>query len=209
MGDLITKELVEKAYTYPEYIRLIEDLLAENKTTGTDQSPDMIDKTRLNLQRMKRITKTCLIDDALKSRIELIRHSMVWLILAEAWCGDGAQAIPYLSAMACLNPFIKLRLILRDEHPEVMEQFLTNGKRVIPKLICLNEDLQAVTSWGPRPSTANEIYLAFKNDPAKSKEEFQKDLHLWYSKDKGAAIMKELKKMLGQCQQNKTQFQQN
>ena len=62
---------------------------------------------------------------------------MDWLVLTEAWCGDAAQSLPIINKMAEVSDNITLRLILRDENLDVMDQFLQNGRsRSIPKLIC-------------------------------------------------------------------------
>ena len=37
--------------------------------------------------------------------------------------------------MAELNPAITLRIVLRDQQPELMNEYLTNGAQAIPKLI--------------------------------------------------------------------------
>ena len=37
---------------------------------------------------------------------------------------------------------IELKIVLRDENEELMNEFLTNGSRSIPKLIVLDENLE-------------------------------------------------------------------
>jgi hypothetical protein len=196
MKNVITNELIRNSYTYPDYIRLIEELLAEGKTTGPDQTLEMIELTKLNILRMKRITKNARIDEQLKKSLLGIGHSNTWLVIAEAWCGDGAQIIPYINAMAELNPKIRLRIILRDEHPEVMNEFLTEGKRSIPVFISLDEELHVMATWGPRPVHAKNIFYAYKNDMNMTKEDFHRELHLWYAKDQGKAVMNEISELL-------------
>ena len=51
------KNYIEKGMKVDEYIKMIDDLLAEGKTTGEDQSESMINYGKLNRQRMKRLTK--------------------------------------------------------------------------------------------------------------------------------------------------------
>ncbi len=196
MKNVITSELIRDSYSYPDYIRLIEDLLAEGKTTGPDQTHEMIELTRLNILRMKRITKSCRVDEKEKKIIRNIQAPSIWLVIGEAWCGDGAEIIPYLNAMAGLNSQIELRIILRDEHPEVMDEFLTEGKRSIPILISLDDDLHVTAVWGPRPTHAKNIFFIYKNDMSKTKEDFHRELHLWYGKDQGRSVMKEICELL-------------
>ena len=199
MADLIFSELAGKGYTFEQYLDLFEELAGNNMTTGPDQSREKVELTRLNFQRIKRILKTCQVPADLKEKIQSIEEPLTWLMLLEAWCGDGAQVMPYYAAVASLNPRIKFRILLRDENPEVMDRFLTDGKRSIPKFICLDREYNVLATWGPRPAPAHDIYLAFKNNPEMTKDEFHKELHLWYARDKGAAIMDEMLELFRNC----------
>ena len=51
------KSYVEKSISFKEYLKLIDDLLAEGKTTGENQSEAMFNYGKLNRQRMKRLGK--------------------------------------------------------------------------------------------------------------------------------------------------------
>lgn len=199
MVKIISRDQIDKGYTFKRYLDLVQNLVENNKTTGPDQSGEKVEMTRLNFQRLKRIQKTCRIPETLEAKIRSIDEPLTWVMLIEAWCGDGAQAMPYFAAVASLNPLIEFRLLLRDENPGLMDQFLTNGKRSIPKFICLDRDLNVLTTWGPRPAPAHEIYLNFRNNPKITRDDFHKELHLWYARDKGKAILDEMFEMFRNC----------
>ena len=192
MDMIVTAKLIDEGYTFHEYIGLIEELLTNNKTTGDDQSAGRIENSRLNLRRLTRIYRTAAIPDLLKSVIENIDEPLTWVVLVEAWCGDGAQIAPYFALLSALNPNIRFRLVLRDENPELMNMFLTDGKRSIPKFICFDSDFNVMATWGPRPTGAKKIFEAYKNSPTMTRDEFHKELHLWYARDKGQAILDEI-----------------
>ena len=121
------------------------------------------------------------------------------MVLTEAWCGDSAQNLPVIAEIAKLNPEkIKLYIVLRDENPELMDKYLTNGARAIPKLIAVNETLDKETFiWGPRPVPAQQLLLNWKNNPAdKTWDDFEKELHGWYAKDKTQTIQSEFLDLL-------------
>ncbi len=203
MESIITPALIREGYRFRDYLQLVEELVKVNATTGAGQTAEQIELTKLNLQRLKRIYKTCIINDSLKDLIGNIDHPMTWLMLVEAWCGDGAQIAPYFAALAECNPNIEFRLLLRDENPELMDLFLTDGKRSIPVFICLDDDLSVLTSWGPRPEPAHEIYMHFRNTSGMNKDEFHKELHLWYARDKGQTLMKEIYDLFINCCANR------
>jgi hypothetical protein len=180
----ISKDTIEHAMSYGEYRKMIENLLAKGKTTGPNQSEAMTEYTRKNVRRMNRVGKETKLNDSLKKKLKALDTPMIWLVLTEGWCGDAAQNIPVLNKMADASPHVKLKLILRDEHTDIMDQYLTNGGRSIPKLVCLHgETLEELGTWGPRPGDFQEKAMAWKDDPEISKKEWAGKLHAWYEDD--------------------------
>jgi hypothetical protein len=190
----ITRDLISHAMTYASYRELIDSLLSENKTTGNNHSEAYLDYTGMNVQRMSRWDKTAKVSDTLQEVVQAIQEDQLWLVITEAWCGDAAQNIPYLVKLAELNPRIQLRFILRDEHPEVMDEYLTEGARSIPKLIAMTSDLSCeLFTWGPRTAKAHQLVLDYKKDShGMSYMEFSETLHLWYARNKNKDLESEL-----------------
>ena len=193
----ITPAHLEVAQSYNAYQQLIDQLLAEGKTTGADHSEAMLNYTRLNVQRMQRLDKTVQLTEALQTQLASVATPQTWLVLTEAWCGDAAQSLPVMAKMTDASNFITLKLLLRDEHPKVMDAYLTNGSRSIPKLICLTEDLQEIGTWGPRPAPAQQVITNFKeHHPEKDYQELAKEMQLWYARDRTQAIQQEFTELL-------------
>jgi hypothetical protein len=190
----VNADLINAAMTYDSYRTLIDSLLEDNRTTGQIHTEAYLNYTRMNVQRMNRWDKTIKIGPEMKELIESISNPQIWLVLTEAWCGDAAQNIPYLVKLAELNSLIKLRFILRDEHPEVMDEYLTEGARSIPKLVSFPPDFSHVLfEWGPRPHSAQELLLEYKKDSkGVSYMEFAETLHLWYARNKNQELASEL-----------------
>ncbi len=182
----ISSALVAGGFTYPEFVLFTEKLVQENRTTGANQSEEYLGYTRLNLQRMGRWNKTSKVSASLEKLMGKVNRPQVWLLITDAWCGDGAQSIPHVAKIAALNPLISLKIILRDEHPELMDAYLTNGARSIPKLIAITADLQQeLFIWGPKPQYLLDCHAAYKQNPGDlSYQEFKKQVHLWYAKNK-------------------------
>ncbi|NOZ12698.1 MAG: thioredoxin family protein [Acidobacteria bacterium] len=190
---IITPRHIEKAFGYQEYRQLIDSLLAQNRTTGNDHSEKMLEYSRLNVHRMSRIDRTTKLADETVEKLKMLRDDFIWLVLSEAWCGDAAQNLPILAKMADQSPRIALKILLRDENPEVIDAFLTNGGRAIPKLICLEKNTLNVSwHWGPRPAPAQELLIIHKTKPEESHEDFVKQVQLWYAKDRGRTLQREI-----------------
>jgi len=189
----------KQAIDYPSYRNLIKSLLANNKTTGSNHSEAMIAYTKMNDQRMNRWDKKVSLDTDI---VELVNGlpKMNWLVITEAWCGDAAQNIPFIAKLANENPNIELKFIMRDEHPEIMDQYLTKGARSIPVLIIMDENYHDLATWGPRPEPVQNMVMEAKDNPDLSQSEFIEKVHKWYATDKNTTISNEFKELINNIQ---------
>lgn len=191
------KEYLDRSISYEEYIKLIDDLLLEGKTTGPKQSEAMYGYGKLNRQRMHRLEKTVEINESLKAKVKAVTAKWTWLIITEGWCGDAAQNIPVIEKIAAENPNVETRYVLRDENLELMDRYLTNNARSIPKLIALDsETLEEIGTWGPRPQAAMDYFLEMRAaavENALIKENIQR----WYNADKSQAVQQEFETLIG------------
>lgn len=193
--ELLEIHKTTNPYSYDKFKELVLSLAAKKQCTG-ELTQQHIEATFINAQRMKRIDKQCELNNDLKKTIQSISKKYTWLLLVESWCGDGAQCVPVIAKMAELNPNIELKLILRDENLPIMDNFLTNGSRSIPKLIFVHHD-QVIDTWGPRPKAIQKMVIEYKQlNPKYTHEEFVTNLHLWYAKDKTQSIQNEFNEML-------------
>lgn len=178
--------------SYSQYRDLIDSLAAQNKTTGPDQSEEMVAYGKLNLQRMQRLEKTIVINDELKTVIQGSGRKLLFVVITEGWCGDAAQNVPVFAAMEKASSLLELKLLLRDENPAIMNQYLTNGAKAIPKLICLDkETMEELFVWGPRPKPCQDLVMELKAKNADLKEKGEA-VHLWYARDKTQTLQKEI-----------------
>lgn len=187
------KNSLPKAISYEGFEHLIDRLLLEGKTTGEDQSEFMVSLTKLNRQRMKRIDNTLEFTPEQLAPFKQITKGQLWLVISEAWCADGAQIVPVLAKIAQSNPLIDLKIVLRDENPDLMNLYLTNGGKAIPILIIADaQSLEVLHVWGPRPKVATQMVEAYKKEHGKLTPEFKEDLQKWYNQDKGQSILSDL-----------------
>lgn len=197
--QIITPSLLKNAYTYETYKAMVGNLLANNKTTGTNHSEAYINYTKMNVRRMERTEKTFVWNKDLKQALNTLNTPLTWLVITEAWCGDVAPNLPVINFMAQQSQHITLRIILRDENLAVMDTYLTNGGRSIPKLVCLNpNNLKTIGTWGPRPAPAQQMTMDYKHapEPKEPYMEFVKKVQLWYAKDKSQTIQLEFIELL-------------
>jgi hypothetical protein len=114
------------------------------------------------------------------------------VVLAEDWCGDATNTVPVLAKWASQTPNVELRILRRDEHPEIMDRYLTNGvARSIPVVIVLTEDMHELGWWGPRPRVL-EAWTAEQRAAGRDKKALYPEIRRWYAKDKGETTLREV-----------------
>lgn len=194
--DVDFKAYLAKGMTYEAYRQLTIDLAAAGKTTGPDQSEKYVHYTVLNAQRIKRGDKTVELIPEVKEIIAALNQSIHILIINETWCGDGAQLISIFGKMKDASPRIELKVLLRDEEPELMDKYLTDGtKRSIPVFIFLDEQYRELFHWGSKPVAVETLIAQLKNEGMDA-EAIKEKQHLWYAKDRGITTQKELVPLL-------------
>lgn len=197
MKTVITQALL-KSYSYLEYRKLMADLLKEGKSTAIEQTEERTHYSELNETRMRRLDKTMKITEANSTKLKTLNKRYLWLVLTESWCGDAAQIVPILNKMASeSDKKIELKLVLRDENEDLMNHFLTNKSKAIPKLISIDKTTGAVVgNWGPRPQGAIDFIESYKEKFGIIDETAKTELQLWYLHDKGVSTQNEIIQLL-------------
>lgn len=134
------------------------------------------------------------VDPAAVERAEAVGGKWHLLVMTEDWCGDGVTTLPALAALADSTSNLDLRIIGRDENPDVMDSHLTNGSRSIPIAILLDRDFEEWDWWGPRPSELQAWYLAEgRTLDATSR---YREVRRWFARDQGRTTVAEVLEML-------------
>lgn len=189
----ILKKSLSKSYTYSEYRRQITSLLQAGKSSGNEQSEALTHYSELNEVRMNRLDKTMKVSDENGQKLQNLKRNYIWLVISEGWCGDAAQILPVITKMAEQSEKIELKIVFRDENEALMNLFLTNGTKSIPKLIILDKNtLEVLADFGPRPKGANQLIADYKSLHGIIDETAKTELQLWYLHDKGISIQNEI-----------------
>ncbi|MEJ2541622.1 MAG: thioredoxin family protein [Gemmatimonadota bacterium] len=118
------------------------------------------------------------------------------LALSEDWCGDAVNALPIIARWAEAVPGMELRILGRDDNPELMDAHLTGGRsRSIPVVMVLDRDFREVGWWGPRPRVLQDWVLG--EGRSLRPQERYKRVRSWYARDRGRTVLEELLALLG------------
>ena len=188
----IIQSALQNSHSYTEYRTLVSKLISEGKSTGNEQSADLLHYSELNEVRMKRLEKTLKLDLDVEKALQNLKSKQTWLVISEGWCGDAAQILPIIKLMSDAYENIDLKLVFRDENEELINQFLTNGAKSIPKLLVLDESFNLINHWGPRPEGAKNLIIEYKANHGIVDEAAKIALQKWYLDDKGISTMKEI-----------------
>ena len=193
----ILKNALNNSYSYQDYRKTVTDLLQEGKSSGAIQSEALVNYSRLNETRMHRLDKTIVIDQTIVSKFKAIQSKYIWLVIAEGWCGDAAQILPIFNKMSEVSEHIDFKIVFRDDNEALMNLFLTNGSKSIPKLIILDKNaLDVIADWGPRPKGAIDLVQNYKDKFGVIDDTIKAELQMWYLHDKGLSTQKEIMELL-------------
>ncbi|MGD2087109.1 MAG: thioredoxin family protein [Candidatus Aminicenantes bacterium] len=162
----------DKALTYDDYVKL----LADNR-----------DLHQLHYKKF-------IVSPEEEQVIKRIKPLKI-ILLTEPWCGDSLAIFPVVRRMAEINSHWQLRVLRRDENPELMDQFLTRNARAVPIFLFLDENNSLIFRFGPRPQAAQTIFETYREEFKAGKiekTEVIKKIRNFYAKDRGKAILNEL-----------------
>ena len=201
--DIIDARILDTGMTYAAYIENVNALIAQGKASTNDASNDEehLHFTQLNQSRMKRLDKTIHLSSETIAALAQWNLSVYFLVISEGWCGDAAQILPVINKMTEVNTHLKMRIIYRDEHLNIIDRYLTNGGRAVPIILIVKQEGGIVLGqYGPRPDELSKIMAARKilerqlpvHEQKAFFEESKTLAQKWYNENKTIDIQKEL-----------------
>ena len=145
----VTEERFASGMTWNQYLAYIAS--EENQ-----QRPSPSGNPRgSNVERFVRNMGSWQLSDEHRAELqELPRLKM--LVLGEDWCPDVYRGLPVLAEVAA-NAGWELRIFPRDEHLDIMKEFLKDGEhQSIPTAVLYTPEHQYIGHWIERPAKANE-----------------------------------------------------
>ncbi|MCM3136414.1 thioredoxin family protein [Paenibacillus polysaccharolyticus] len=104
------------------------------------------------------------------------RDDLRVLILAADWCGDVVRNIPVVFQALEISG-IPTEVLIMENHPDVMDEFLTMGGRSVPIVIVADTGGHVLGQWGPRPQHVQEVMVEFKRlNPDREAADYQDNM---------------------------------
>lgn len=159
MKDFFADRRPHDGLTYEEYRRDWKTRKARSPEPGMDKDErKMLHYLKYNWERQAHVHDAYELSEDLQQALDAVEEEQIWMVLTEPWCGDSAFLLPVIADAAAEAENVTLRILPRDEHLDVMDQYLTGGSRSIPKLVAFAaegpDEGRERFVWGPRPEGA-------------------------------------------------------
>ncbi len=96
-------------------------------------------------------------DEKILDAFRGISSTRYGVMLCQFGCGDCAFSVPRILRLLDEMPDCEVRLFPKEAHPDLMDKLETNGKRSVPKLALLDENMELLATWGPRPAPIQQF----------------------------------------------------
>jgi len=183
---------------YQAYVKTFEEIINSKIPEPPYTDANYLNYAKLNYSRMNRWHKTLRLNEELVAQLKNINSIQKWIIIVEPWCGDAAPTLPFLMQLAEQSPLIQYDLQLRDQEPFLINSYLTNVSKSIPKLIVRSAAGNDLFTCGPRPKAAQHLVNELKANNV-DYDTLNTQLQNWYNKDKGAELQTELLQLFSEC----------
>jgi hypothetical protein len=152
---------------------------------------EFVDGAKENQELWRAVYRLATIPPELIERASAVPGQWHLLALVEDWCGDAVNTIPVLARLAEAVPNLELRLLTRDENPDLMDAHLSpTGARAIPVVMVLDDEYEEHAWWGSRPRELQEWVLT--TGLAMEKAARYREIRAWYARDRGRSVVTEI-----------------
>ena len=158
--------------------------------------PEVLARPKDNGVMWDALFKKAQISPEIAARLRNTRGQWHLLVLNEDWCGDSVNILPYVARLADSHPGIELRVLGRDDNPDLMNAHLTGKSKSIPVVIVYDEDFNEIGWWGPRPHELQEWVVT--EGLALPKPDRYRHIRSWYARDRGMTIVSEILSIIEQ-----------
>ncbi|GGE54246.1 thioredoxin family protein [Priestia taiwanensis] len=141
-----------------------------------------VEKMEVNKEELLTIyNQTALTEEEHAFFVGLTNKPTKVIVLAADWCGDALLCIPVMKRIMEATA-TDMRLLIRDENLELMDQYLTNGTaRAIPIFIFMDNEGTELAVWGPRSAYVQDLVISLRSAlPPKDTPDFEakvKEVH--------------------------------
>src|SRR5919107_1466896 len=129
-----------------------EPMALRDRFRGAATIEELLGSVEKNVELWAAMWRHARVDEEYVRRVSALPGRWHLLVLSEDWCGDAVNTVPIVARLADRCPNVDLRVLARDENPDIMDAHLTGSSRSIPVIIVLDDAYEERGWWGPRPT---------------------------------------------------------
>lgn len=151
--------------------------------------PRFLANVRVHADLWHRDQERTPVSSAIVERLARTGHDLRLLVVAEDWCTDSANTIPFVAQLAW-RANVPLRLINRTVGAPLMSRHPSaDGRGVTPLVVFIRGNRDA-GAWVERPRPLQEAFRRMADDPASHHR--AADRQSWYDADQGRTALEEI-----------------
>ena len=116
------------------------------------------------------------------------------LTVAECWCGDAVNSVPYLAKLAELDTTFELRLLRKEEAGTLLRAHLLDGRAATPLVLVLDDRFVEHGVWTEQPAALRTLVSDL--EPNVSRDSLRTRVKAWYEADAGRSMLDEMLRLL-------------
>ncbi len=157
---------------------------------------DFLGAAKSRVESWKGNYRRGVLDPGVLARARAVPGTWRLLVVAEDWCGDSANTIPYVATLVdSLRGKVEMRLVRSTQAHWLMERHPTwDGRAATPTIILLDEQWREVGCWVERPSALGK--WTREQQSKLSHDDFLSRKYAWYDADGGKETVREVVEML-------------
>ena len=117
------------------------------------------------------------------------------LVVAESWCGDAVNSVPYLAALAAADSTLDLRLLRKADAKRLLRSHLLRGRDATPLVIVLDGAFAEQGSWIEQPAPLKALVREL--EPTMPEDSLAIHVRAWYAADSGRTSVAEVLALIG------------
>ncbi len=157
---------------------------------------EFLEKARARREQWRARYAAAAVPAGLVTRLRALPERRRILVVAEDWCADSVNSIPYVARLVDAAPArLSLRVVDAAAGAAVMDANQTpDGRAATPTVIVLGEDGRMIGAWVERPAAAQRWFLEAQKSTMQ--QPLHEQLARWYEEDAGRTTMAEVAEIL-------------
>lgn len=153
---------------------------------------EFLDKVNARRDEWRARYRDAVVSPELIQKVRALHGRRQLLVVAEDWCSDSAQTIPYLARLVEAAPgTLEMRIIDSKAGRIVMDAHPTpDGRGATPTIAALTPAGTLIDAWSERPSGLQ--HWAIEQRKVLSRSELHDQVAKWYADDAGKSALNEI-----------------